>query len=65
MYTFWSDERVHALVSSFYEVGKVTAVICHATCVLLKTRLSDGSLLVDGKTWTGFANSEERYATTS
>ena len=62
MYTFWSDERVHALVSSFYEVGKVTAVICHATCVLLKTRLSDGSLLVDGKTWTGFANSEERYA---
>ena len=44
------------------QVGKVTAVICHATCVLLKTRLSDGSLLVDGNTWTGFANSEERYA---
>jgi putative intracellular protease/amidase len=40
----------------------VTAAICHATCVLLKTRLSDGTLLVEGKTWTGFANSEERYA---
>jgi putative intracellular protease/amidase len=40
----------------------VTAVICHATCVLLRTRLSDGSLLVAGKTWTGFANSEERFA---
>jgi putative intracellular protease/amidase len=53
---------VHALVASFYEAGKVTAVICHATCVLLKTRLSDGSLLVEGKTWTGFANSEEQYA---
>jgi putative intracellular protease/amidase len=62
MYTFWGDERVHALVASFYEAGKVTAVICHAVCVLLKTRLSDGSLLVDGKTWTGFANSEEQYA---
>ena len=62
MYTFWSDERVHALVASFYEAGKVTAVICHATCVLLETRLSDGRLLVEGKTWTGFANSEERYA---
>jgi putative intracellular protease/amidase len=37
-------------------------VICHATCVLLKTRLADGSLLVTGKTWTGFANSEERFA---
>ena len=62
MYTFWNDERVHALVASFYEAGKVTAVICHATCVLLKTRLSDGRLLVEDKTWTGFANSEERYA---
>jgi putative intracellular protease/amidase len=61
MYTFWDDERVHALVASFYEAGKVTAVICHATCVLLKTRLADGRLLVEGKTWTGFANSEERF----
>jgi putative intracellular protease/amidase len=62
MYTFVDDERVHALVASFYEAGKVTAVICHATCVLLKTRLASGRLLVEGKTWTGFANSEERYA---
>jgi putative intracellular protease/amidase len=62
MYTFWNDERVHALVASFFEAGKVIAVICHATCVLLKTRLAHGGLLVDGKTWTGFANSEERFA---
>ena len=62
MFTFFNDERVPALVASFYEEGKVTAVICHATCMLLKTRLSDGRLLVEGKTWTGFANSEERYA---
>jgi putative intracellular protease/amidase len=62
MYTFFDDERVHRLVTSFYEAGKVTAVICHATCVLLKVRLSDGSLLVNGRTWTGFANSEERFA---
>jgi putative intracellular protease/amidase len=62
MYTFWNDERVHALVASFYQAGKVTAVICHATCALLKARLTDGRLLVEGKTWTGFANSEERFA---
>jgi putative intracellular protease/amidase len=62
MYTFRNDERVHALVARFYEAGKVTAVICHATCVLLETRLSDGRLVVEGKTWTGFANSEERFA---
>ena len=62
MYTFFDDERVYKLVSDFYEAGKPTAVICHATCVLLKTQLSSGRLLVEGKTWTGFANSEEQYA---
>lgn len=62
MYTFFNDERVHRLAAQSYEAGKVLAVICHATCILLKTRLSNGNLLVDGKTWTGFANSEEQYA---
>jgi len=62
MYTFYNDERVHKLVADFYEAGKATAVICHATCVLLRARLSNGRLLVEGTTWTGFANSEEQYA---
>jgi putative intracellular protease/amidase len=44
------------------ENGKVTAVICHATSVLLRTTLSSGELLVRGKTWTGYANSEEDFA---
>jgi len=61
MYTFYNDERVHNLAAQFYEAGKITAVLCHATCILLRTR-TDGRLLVEGKTWTGFANSEERYA---
>ena len=62
MYTFYNDERVHKLLADFYEAGKATAVICHATCVLLRAKLSNGRLLVEGKTWTGFANSEEQYA---
>jgi putative intracellular protease/amidase len=61
MYTFYRSEPVHALIRDFYEAGKPTAVICHATCALLEARLSDGRLLVTGKTWTGFANSEEDY----
>ena len=44
------------------EAGKIVAIVCHGTCVLLKTKLSNGDLLVKGKTWTGFANSEEAYA---
>jgi putative intracellular protease/amidase len=62
MYTFFENDLVHSTIRDFYEAGKPTAVICHGTCALLKTRLSDGSLLVRGKTWTGFANSEEDYA---
>jgi putative intracellular protease/amidase len=62
MYTFHRNAAVHALLRDFYEAGKPLAVICHATCALLETRLSDGSLLVAGKTWTGFADSEEDYA---
>lgn len=62
MYTFVDDDRVHRLVAAFHEAGKPTAVVCHATCVLLRARTSDGALVVDGRTWTGFANSEERFA---
>jgi putative intracellular protease/amidase len=36
------------------------SAVCHGTCVLLKVRLSGGELLVEGKTWTGFATSEEK-----
>jgi putative intracellular protease/amidase len=61
MYTYFNDSRVHELAANLFRTRKVTAVLCHATCLLLKARL-DGNLLVDGKTWTGFANSEEDYA---
>jgi putative intracellular protease/amidase len=62
MVTYYHDEALHKLVADFYEAGKVTAVVCHATCVLLKAKTSNSKLLVDGKTWTGFANSEEQFA---
>lgn len=61
MYTFYNDERVHQLAAEFYKAGKITAVLCHGTCLLLKAKV-DGTLLVTGKTWTGFATSEEKYA---
>ena len=62
MYTFADNEPLHKLVVDFYEAGKITAIVCHATCVLLKARLSSGELLVKGKTWTGFADAEEQFA---
>jgi len=62
MYTFVDDTRVYELVSSRVAANRVIAVVCHATCVLLTARLPNGNLVVDGRTWTGFANSEEDYA---
>ncbi len=62
MFTFRRNTALERLVARFYEAGKVTALVCHATCLLLDTTLSNGDLLVKGKTWTGFANSEEQFA---
>jgi putative intracellular protease/amidase len=62
MFTFVDNDDVHRVLTGYHDAGKVTAVICHATAVLLTARGSDGRLVVDGKTWTGFANSEEQYA---
>jgi putative intracellular protease/amidase len=51
-----------AAAAAFHQAGKITAIVCHATCILLKATLPNGDLLVKDKTWTGFANSEEDYA---
>jgi len=62
MVTMIDDAELHGFVARAFEAGKVTALVCHATCVLLRARLSTGALLVRGRTWTGFADAEEAYA---
>lgn len=62
MYTFIDNAELHRFFTDFYLTGKPTAAICHGTCILLKTKLPNGKLLVEGKRWTGFAASEEQYA---
>ncbi len=62
MYTFRGNTELQQLFADFYESGKPSAAVCHSTTLLLETRKSDGELLVKGKTWTGFANSEEDFA---
>ena len=62
MYTFRGNKQLMKFVADFYETGKPTALVCHSTAILLDTKLSNGKLLVKGKTWTGFADSEEDYA---
>lgn len=62
MVTMIDDGDLHAFLAKAYEAGKILSIVCHGTCVLLKTRLSNGDLLVKGKTWTGFADAEEQFA---
>jgi putative intracellular protease/amidase len=62
MFTFVDNDQVHRVLSGFHGAGKVAGVICHATALLLSARGADGNLLVEGKTWTGFANTEEQFA---
>jgi putative intracellular protease/amidase len=62
MITMINNLELQKNIADFFESGKIVAAVCHGTCVLLKTKLSNGELLVKGKTWTGFANSEEKYA---
>lgn len=62
MYTFRGNPELEKLFNAFYENGKPAAAVCHSTTVLLETKLSNGELLVKGKTWTGFADAEEEYA---
>ncbi len=62
MITMTDDTALHGFIARAYEAGRIVAVVCHGTCILLRTRLADGTLLVAGKTWTGFADSEEDFA---
>jgi putative intracellular protease/amidase len=62
MFTFRENHELADLFMQFYTANKPSAALCHGTCLLLETKLSDGSPLIKGKTITGFANSEEDYA---
>ncbi|MEO1050402.1 MAG: type 1 glutamine amidotransferase domain-containing protein [Bacteroidota bacterium] len=62
MYTFKGNKELEALFAAFYESGKPSAAVCHSTTLLLEAKQSNGALIVDGKTWTGFANAEEDFA---
>lgn len=62
MYTFRGNKTLENLFRSFYEAGKPSAAVCHATTLLLEAKDSNGQLLVNNKTWTGFSDTEEDYS---
>lgn len=53
------DAHSIALIEAFYGADKPVAAVCHAPGVLRHVKAPDGSPLVQNKSVTGFANTEE------
>jgi putative intracellular protease/amidase len=53
------DRDSIALIEAMYSANKTVAAVCHAPAVLRHAKSADGSALVEGKSVTGFSNSEE------
>ncbi|GAA4766576.1 type 1 glutamine amidotransferase domain-containing protein [Microbacterium gilvum] len=62
MYDFPDSEGLQSITREIWERGGIVSSVCHGYCALLNTRLSDGSLLVEGRKVTGFAWREEVLA---
>ena len=62
IWDFPENEALQAISRKIYENGGVVSSVCHGAVGLLNIRLSDGSLLVQGKEVTGFSNEEEKLA---
>jgi putative intracellular protease/amidase len=53
------DRYSIALIETMYDAGKPVAAVCHAPGVFRHPKTKDGSPLVNGKSVTGFSNTEE------
>jgi putative intracellular protease/amidase len=62
MFSFDKATDLHRKFAEFYEAGKIACALCHGVALLRYAKLSNGELLVKGKTVTGFANVEEDFA---
>jgi len=59
MWDFPDNAPLAALAAAVYERGGVVAAVCHGPAVLTTLRLSNGQLLIDGRTVASFTDSEE------
>lgn len=59
MWDLAEDENSIRLIETMLQAGKPIALVCHAPGALRHVKTSDGKPLVQGKTVTGFTNTEE------
>jgi putative intracellular protease/amidase len=49
MFSFRQHKTLIQYFADFYATGKPTAALCHGTCILLETKLANGTYLIQGK----------------
>jgi putative intracellular protease/amidase len=59
MFDLPGDAALAELVGKIHDRGGIVAAVCHGPAALVDVRLADGSLLVAGRSMTGFSNAEE------
>ncbi len=60
MWDFPDSEPLKKVTVSIYENNGSVGAVCHGPAALVNVKLSDGSLLISGKTTAVFTNSEEK-----
>jgi len=61
MFDFPENSSIQNLVANRYENNKVIGAVCHGPAALVNVTLSNGSLLVAGKSVSSFTNEEELF----
>ncbi|MGU3375542.1 type 1 glutamine amidotransferase domain-containing protein [Chryseobacterium sp. M5A1_1a] len=59
VWDFPDNSRLQEIARNIYEDGGIVSSVCHGAVGLFNIKLSNGENLINGKTLTGFSNSEE------
>ncbi|UKB81604.1 type 1 glutamine amidotransferase domain-containing protein [Chryseobacterium sp. MEBOG07] len=59
VWDFPDNKELKEIARSIYEDGGIVSSVCHGAVGLFNIKLSNGERLINGKTLTGFSNSEE------
>ncbi|MFP3831668.1 type 1 glutamine amidotransferase domain-containing protein [Chryseobacterium sp. SIMBA_028] len=59
VWDFPDNNELQEIARSIYEDGGIVSSVCHGAVGLFNIKLSNGEHLINGKTVTGFSNSEE------
>ncbi|WP_462405262.1 type 1 glutamine amidotransferase domain-containing protein [Gracilibacillus sp. Marseille-QA3620] len=60
LWDFPESKKIQEITAAIYENGGLVTAVCHGPAALLRTRLSDGTHLLENVEVTGYSNIEEK-----